>query len=344
MSFGVQHSISATKEAVARKALFLLVMFSCSRNNSRRTLGLIGISSCYVLLLVLALSGSNIPTTLAGWISPKPFSSSSNKFSGIAVRSQNPNPTNTIPAMSSSSPSITEPTTPPSFKVLGVCGGIGSGKSTACKLLVSSCNCLEHIDVDKIAHSVYAPGSDAVRDVVKEFGEDVLFAHEESTSDKDDDVPPMEIDRKKLGAVVFAERSAMARLEEIVWPHVGELLSSEIERLRENWKDGDNGKRPVVVVEAAVLLDAGWDDLLDGTWAVTVPRENALARLMETRGLTEEEATKRIDAQDSRRGIGNLRSEVEAGTVTKVIVNDGSLEDLEGSLRSALDDLGCWKA
>jgi dephospho-CoA kinase len=84
------------------------------------------------------------------------------------------------------------------FKVLGVCGGIGSGKSSACKLLVSSLGCLAHLDADSVAHSVYSPGSQAVRDIAAEFGSIVLQENGE------------EIDRKKLGAIVFADRSEMA--------------------------------------------------------------------------------------------------------------------------------------
>lgn len=84
------------------------------------------------------------------------------------------------------------------FKVLGICGGIGSGKSTAAKLLVSECSCLVHLDADALAHSVYSPGSQAVHDIAAAFGPDVLV---EGT---------FEIDRKKLGAIVFADRKDMA--------------------------------------------------------------------------------------------------------------------------------------
>ena len=240
-----------------------------------------------------------------------------------------------------------------SFRVLGVCGGIGSGKSTACKLLVNSCNCLAHIDADKVAHSVYAPGSQAVRDVVKEFGRDILVETTDNNNNDDDDESFMEIDRNKLGAIVFAERSAMAKLEAIVWPHVKDRLFEEIKNIRESWDDdaskqsseskNKNNVIPVVVVEAAILLDAGWDDLLDGVWAVTVPREASLKRLVETRGLSPEEAQKRIDAQESRRGIGSLKKEVEMGTVHCVVSNDGSMDALKDTLQKSLSNPTCWR-
>ena len=202
-----------------------------------------------------------------------------------------------------------------------------------------------------------------MKDVVANFGSGILVQHdqEKGVDDDDDAPPPMEIDRKKLGAIVFAERSAMAKLEAIVWPHVKTLLTDKIEQLRGEWtatvvqqaaESEENSttavkqeqqKLPIVVLEAAVLLDAGWEDMLDGVWAVTVPRKEAVARLTETRGLTSEEALKRIDAQESRRGIGNLQEEIDAGVVTGVLVNDRSLEDLERSLRKSLNDPNCWK-
>ena len=232
-----------------------------------------------------------------------------------------------------------------SFKVLGVCGGIGSGKSTACKLLVDSCHCLSHIDADKVAHSVYAPGSNCVTEIVKEFGREILLL---KTTDADDNIAtPMEIDRKKLGAIVFAERSAMAKLEAIVWPHVKDRLAETIDELRSSWEsESTSESNGIVVLEAAILLDAGWDDLLDGLWVVKASKDTALARLVETRGLTQEEAAKRIQAQESRRGIGGaatLEEEIKAGNVHSVISNDGSLEELEESLQKSLDDPNCWK-
>lgn len=89
-------------------------------------------------------------------------------------------------------------TVPDTFKVLGVCGGIGSGKSSASHLLVSELGCLAHLDADSLAHSVYSPGSQAVKDIVAAFGEGIL-----QESDKE------EIDRKKLGAIVFSDRNEM---------------------------------------------------------------------------------------------------------------------------------------
>lgn len=122
------------------------------------------------------------------------------------------------------------------------------------------------------------------------------------------------------------------------------MLKDRIDIVREKWAQGKiEANNPVVVLEAAVLLDAEWDDLLDGIWVVTAPKTIALERLMETRGLPQEEAEKRITAQDSRRGIGNLQDEISNGVVTGVIENKGTLADLEQALGIAMEDSKSWK-
>lgn len=195
---------------------------------------------------------------------------------------------------------------------------------------------IDRTDADTIAHTIYSPGSQAVRDIVKEFGDEVL---EEDNADV--------IDRKKLGAIVFADRAQMSKLEHIVWPHVKTELKQRIDQVRDEWvaqgKTTVEGQCPVMVLEAAVLLDAEWDDMLDGTWVVTTARSTALDRLMETRGLSKEEAEKRISAQESRRGIGNLQQEVDNKVVTAVIENYGTLDDLKQALQKALEDDSSWK-
>ena len=121
---------------------------------------------------------------------------------------------------------------------------------------------------------------------------------------------------------------------------------NRIEDVKSEWNEGkiqNDSAVPVVVLEAAVLLDAEWDDILDGVWVVKAPREIALQRLMETRGLSQDESEKRIHAQQTRRGIGNLEEEIQNKVVTKVIENDGSLEDLRNALAEALRDPKSWK-
>ena len=92
-----------------------------------------------------------------------------------------------------------------------------------------------------------------------------------------------------------------------------------------------------------MLLDAGWEDLIDGLWVVTTPKATALDRLVKDRGLTLDDAQSRMDAQESRRGIGNLEQEISMGSVTGCIQNNGNLEDLTRTLAEALENPKLWK-
>lgn len=100
---------------------------------------------------------------------------------------------------------------------------------------------------------------------------------------------------------------------------------------------------PLIVVEAAVLIDAGWDDLFDAVWVVKAPVATTADRLISDRGMDGQDASLRIDAQQSRRGIGNLQEEIDRGTVTTVIENNGSIEDLTKTLAEKLSDPSSWK-
>jgi dephospho-CoA kinase len=197
-------------------------------------------------------------------------------------------------------------------------------------LLVSELGCLAHIDSDSLAHSVYEPGSLAIQDVIAEFGDDLLNL-ENGT-----------IDRKKLGSIVFADPSAMARLERIVWPHVQAKVEERIQALIRDEASLASCKYTVIVLEGAVLLDAGWENMVDGVWVVTVPRQVAHTRLQQNRGLSVTEADKRIDAQQPRRGIGNLATEVSNNVVAAIIDNRGTIEELTRVLQNKLDDPSAW--
>ena len=91
------------------------------------------------------------------------------------------------------------------MKILGICGGIGSGKSTACQLMVNKLGCAGLIDADKLAHVVYEPGSLALKKIIHEFGDDILLSN-----DSDDSKKKWMIDRKKLGAIVFQDPKSMS--------------------------------------------------------------------------------------------------------------------------------------
>lgn len=220
----------------------------------------------------------------------------------------------------------------PSLKILGVCGSIGSGKSYACSLLASNLNKLtditaHHIDTDSLAHGVYAPGSKAIDDIKDEFGQHVVVDGE--------------VDRKALGAIVFSDRSEMEKLERLVWPHVKSLLIGKIEEIHKSVQENESSG--IVIVEAAVLLDADWDsnDLFDAIWLVRASNETSIKRLVDKRGMEETDAIKRIEAQLKRRGIENWEEELEKRAVTAAILNEGS--DLWERMKENLVDPVSWK-
>ena len=226
-------------------------------------------------------------------------------------------------------------------KVLGVCGGIGSGKSSACQVLVEQLGCWDHLDADRIAHSVYAVGSPAISEIVTAFGTSVL--HDADDDDDDDTGGRIQgaLNRAVLGSIVFSDPAKMKTLEQIVWPYVKQEIIAAIQKKKEEPLANDD-KLPIIILEAAVLIDAGWEDLLDGLWVIKVNPETALHRLVDHRGLTKEDAKMRMQAQQSRRGIGNLEEEVKSGIVTKVIDNDDDLATLTIKLREALNDPSAW--
>ena len=130
----------------------------------------------------------------------------------------------------------------------------------------------------------------------------------------------------------------MKKLENLVWPHI----RVEIEdRIKEMKKQATEAKHNIIVVEAALWLEAkSWHDLLDGLWVVQSSKSVAIKRLRDKRGMSECEAISRIKAQEER-GVGNLtriEQEIEKRLVTRMIFNDAGLENLLHELQSALDD------
>jgi phosphopantetheine adenylyltransferase/dephospho-CoA kinase len=159
--------------------------------------------------------------------------------------------------------------------LIGLTGGIASGKSNIAKEMEMLGAGL--IDCDKVAHRAYEIDSPGYLQIVAAFGEGILQEYRS-------------IDRRKLGAIVFSEKSALKKLEDIVWPTTRNLVEQEIEKLANEGKE-------IIVVEAALLLEANWDEKLHQVWVTVIPETEAIKRLEERSGLDEEEAKKRINAQ-----------------------------------------------
>ena len=182
--------------------------------------------------------------------------------------------------------------------VVGITGGIGTGKSLVSEQLKELG--AEVIQADAVGHEAYLPGTDGLRAVVEAFGEDVL-------------TPSGEVDRKKLGAIVFNDAVAMKRLNAIMHPRMYRMVE---ERLEQFSRQGSE----VAVVEAAILLEAGWTPLVDELWVTTCAEEQVVQRLRERSNLDEAAVRSRIAAQ-----MDQSEREKHADAI---IDNSGSLSEL----------------
>ncbi|MBI2918495.1 MAG: dephospho-CoA kinase [Chloroflexi bacterium] len=159
--------------------------------------------------------------------------------------------------------------------VIGLTGGIASGKSTVSRLMAELGAVI--LDADKVGHEALTPGTEVYREVVAAFGNGILLADSK-------------VDRKKLGEIVFNDPGALARLNAIMHPRMFRMME---QRLAEYRGQGV----PAVVLEAAVLLEAGWAPLVDEVWVTQVTEETAIRRLRERNGLSEAQALARLRSQ-----------------------------------------------
>ena len=196
-------------------------------------------------------------------------------------------------------------------RVIGITGGIGAGKSSASVILGELGAFV--IDADKAAHEVYLPDTPAWREIVDTFGEEVLAADRT-------------IDRRKLGPKVFADSAALQTLNRITHGKIFAYIQGQIAYIRLT------EATHTVVVEAAVLLEAGWQALVDELWVVVAPVEVAIARLRDDRGVPEDQARARIAAQ-----MSNDERIAHADTV---IHNDTDLNALRNAITTAWQRLG----
>jgi dephospho-CoA kinase len=194
----------------------------------------------------------------------------------------------------------------PGKYVIGLTGNIATGKSVVRKML-------EHlgaygIDADGLAHRVVAKGSPGYQPVVEMFGKWIL-------------AEDGQIDRARLGRIVFSDPEAMAKLESLVHPFVRQALDILARR----------APHPVIVIEAIKLLEGGLAERCDSIWVSYAPQELQLARLMQRRGMSEALARQRINAQ--------ALQEKKISAATVVIRNEGSFEDTWQQVYSAWQKL-----
>lgn len=193
-------------------------------------------------------------------------------------------------------------------KVIGLVGGIGSGKSTAAAVLAELGALV--IDADRLGHEAYAPGTPGFEGVVEAFGSEIVG-------------PEGAIDRARLGACVFGDPHRLRQLEAIVHPLIHQSLVAQIDAARLTQAV------PAVVVEAAILFEAGWAGGMDEVWVVCAPREAVEKRLASQRGLGAEAVAMRRARQ-----MSDEERRKRAGVV---IENEGT----EADLRARVE--GLWR-
>jgi dephospho-CoA kinase len=197
---------------------------------------------------------------------------------------------------------------PRAFRVLGLTGGIGTGKSTVARMFAA--RGVPVVDADALAREIVAPGTVGNAEVGAAWPEALA--------------PDGAIDRKRLAAIVFADPAARARLEAITHPLIQEASAARLTDLA-----GEG--HPLALYEAALLVESGrWRDF-EGLIVVTASPETQIARAVARGGMSREEAEARVKAQ--------LATEEKVRVATYVIENDGTVEGTERQVERVLGEL-----
>ncbi len=185
------------------------------------------------------------------------------------------------------------------MKVIGLTGGIGSGKSTVSRFMAELGAVI--LDADRVGHEALKPDTEVWREVVAAFGRQIL-------------TPGGDIDRARLGELVFSNPESLSRLNRIMHPRIYDMVKTQLEGYRQQGVD-------VVVLEAPLLVEAGWTSLVDEVWVTVASEATVLGRLKERMGLSESESLARIRSQ--------LSSVERIKHADVVIDTDCSLDELK---------------
>ena len=188
------------------------------------------------------------------------------------------------------------------MKVIGLTGGIGSGKSTVSRFLAELGAVI--IDADKVGHEAFKPDTELWQEVVAAFGKKILK-------------PGGEIDRNKLGRTVFGNRELLLRLNQIMHPRMYDIVKAQIE-------DYQRQGLEIVVLEAPLLIEASWTSLVDEVWVTVASEATVLKRLQERVGLSRQKSLARIRSQ--------LSAEQKIKHADVVINNDSDFADLKAKV------------
>jgi dephospho-CoA kinase len=182
------------------------------------------------------------------------------------------------------------------FAIVGLTGGIASGKTTVSEMFAD--RGVRIIDADAIAREVVEPGEPALEDIRETFGDEVIAADGS-------------LDREALGGIVFDDEAARSRLEAITHPRIASRMMQKASDARESGE-------PWVVYDAALIVENDLHETLPALVVVAAARETQRARIVERDGLSPEEADARLDAQ--------MPLEDKIAAADYVVDNDGALE------------------
>jgi len=202
----------------------------------------------------------------------------------------------------------------PRMVVVGLTGGIGSGKSTVAALFKRFGAIV--IDADQVAHELVEPGRPLFEAVVSTFGREIIGADGH-------------IDRRRLGALVFADPEVRGRLEALLHPAI-------IEECERRIRSAEDSEATVCLVDAALLIESGWHARCDAVILVEAGEAVRLARLVRSRGLSRDDAMLRIRTQ--------MPQQEKRRHAHYIIENDGSLQETARQVRAVWEQLNVGSA
>lgn len=194
------------------------------------------------------------------------------------------------------------------MKVIGLTGGIACGKSTASAYLKELGACI--VDTDGISRTTTKKGGKGYDAVLKHFGRDLLMENGE-------------IDRRKLGGIVFSDEKKRQELNALIHPIV-------IEESKAQMKAAEEAGYTVCILDVPLLFESGMETLCDETWLVYVPREEQIRRINERDGLDEKAAAARIDSQ--------MPLEEKMKRADRAIDTSGTIEETQVKIKALWEE------
>lgn len=192
--------------------------------------------------------------------------------------------------------------------IIGLTGGIATGKSTVSNILSEIG--IKVIDADKIAHKILDK-NDIIKQIKEQFGKDVI--------DKN------KVNRYKLGKLVFNNHKKRKKLEEITHPQILKKIIKKVNK----YKDENKDENEIIVLDVPLLFETGLDKWVDEVWLVFADYNTQLKRIIKRDGLKIKEAKKRINAQMS------LKKKRKKADI--IIKNEGTIQDLRRKILNLVE-------